>query len=82
MTISQSKIGEIKKKLPGGAGQRDLSKNAIKKGQCQIFYQRFGSKASGSLYSPKCLNTHNTKRGKGMHPEQNERGSDSSGPIL
>ncbi len=32
MTISQSKIGEIKKKLPGGAGQQDLSKNAIKKG--------------------------------------------------
>jgi hypothetical protein len=32
MTISQSKIGEIKKSLPGGAGQRDLSKNAIKKG--------------------------------------------------
>jgi hypothetical protein len=32
MTISQSKIEEIKKCLPGGAGQRDLSKNAIKKG--------------------------------------------------
>ncbi len=33
MTISQLKIGEIEKKsLPGGSGQRDLSKNAIKKG--------------------------------------------------
>ena len=31
--VSQSKMGEIKKKsLPGGAGQRDISKNAIKKG--------------------------------------------------
>jgi hypothetical protein len=30
--MSQSKIGEIEKKsLPGGAGQRDLSKNAIKR---------------------------------------------------
>jgi hypothetical protein len=29
-----------------------------------------------------CLSMHKTKRGKGMHPEQNERGSDSSGPIL
>jgi len=29
-----------------------------------------------------CLNTHKTKRGKGMHPEQNERGSDSSGLSL
>ena len=33
-------------------------------------------------YSLQMLNTHKTKRGKGMHPEQNERGSDSSGPIL
>ncbi len=32
MTISQSKIGETKKSLSGGAGQQDLSKNAIKKG--------------------------------------------------
>jgi hypothetical protein len=31
MTISQSKIGEIEKSLPGGAGQQDLSKNAIKR---------------------------------------------------
>ncbi len=29
-----------------------------------------------------CLNMHKTKRGKGMHPEQNERGSDSSGHTL
>ena len=33
-------------------------------------------------YSLRMLNTHKTKRGKGMHPEQNERGSDSSVPIL
>ena len=29
-----------------------------------------------------CLNMHKSRRGKGMHPEQNERWSDSSGPIL
>jgi hypothetical protein len=28
-----------------------------------------------------CPNSHEVKRGKGMHPEQNERGSDSSGPL-
>ena len=30
MTMSQSKIGIIKKKLPGGVRQRDLSKHAKK----------------------------------------------------
>jgi hypothetical protein len=30
----------------------------------------------------KCPALHNVKRGKGMHPKQNERGSNSSGPIL
>jgi hypothetical protein len=29
MTISQSKIGEIKKSAPGGTGQQDISKHAF-----------------------------------------------------
>jgi hypothetical protein len=29
-----------------------------------------------------CPTSHKVKRGKGMHPEQNERGIDSSRPIL
>jgi hypothetical protein len=54
MLISQSKIGEIKKSLPGGAGQQDLSKNSIKKRHglkavVSDFYQRLGPKVSGSL---------------------------------
>ena len=47
MTISQSKIGEIKKSLSGGVGQQDLSKNAIKK--------ELGSKTVVSYFLPAVL---------------------------
>jgi len=47
MIISQSKIGEIKKSIPGGAGQRDLSKNAIKKGHGLKTVVRFFTRGSG-----------------------------------
>ena len=33
-------------------------------------------------YSLRMPNMHKTKRGKVMHPEQNEQESDSPGPIL
>ena len=55
MTISQSKIGEIKKSLPGGAGQRDLSKNAIKKGHglknCGVRFFTSGSGPKRQVHS-------------------------------
>jgi hypothetical protein len=55
MTISQSKIGEIEKSLPGGAGQQDLSKNLIKKGHgsktvVSVFFTR-GSVPKCPVYS-------------------------------